>query len=87
MSKRLIQEGKPGEEERALAKSKPMWNFMLRTVDRSPIALDPSASHSPGTLKAQSSNTVLTSTRKPVARGLNEKVSVTFTCQSEHLYR
>ena len=36
MSKRLTQEGKPGEEERVVAKSKPMWNEVLKTVDRSP---------------------------------------------------
>ena len=41
-------------------------------VDQSPIALGSSASHSPGTHKAQSSNLDLTGTRRPVARGMNE---------------
>ena len=63
MSKRLIQEGKPGEEERVVAKSKPMWSLVS------------SASHSPKTLKAQSSTLDLTSTGRPVARGLNENTA------------
>ena len=44
---------------------------MSKTVDRSPIALGSSASHSQGTLKAQSSNLDITNTVRPVARGLN----------------
>ena len=46
MSKRLIQDGKPGEEERAVPKSKPMWSVMSKFVDRSPIALGSSESRS-----------------------------------------
>ena len=38
-SKRLVQEEKPGEDERVVAKSKPMRNLASKTVDRSPTAL------------------------------------------------
>ena len=34
MSKRLIQQEIPGEDERVVAKSKPMWNLVSKTVDR-----------------------------------------------------
>ena len=62
-----MQEEKPGEEERVAAKSKPLWSLVLKTADHSPIALGSSASHSPGTLKAQSSNSDCTDTERPVA--------------------
>ena len=75
ISKRLIQERKPGEEERVVVKSTPMWSLVSKTVDRSPLALGSSSSHSPGTLKAQSSNLNLTSTGRPVARGSNENTA------------
>ena len=55
MSERLVQEGKPGDEERVIAKSKPLWNCVSKTVDRSPVALGSSASHSLGILTAKSS--------------------------------
>ena len=58
-----------------VAKPKPMLNLVSKTVDRSPIALGSSASHSPGALKAQSLNLDLTSTGKPVTRGLNENTA------------
>ena len=61
MSKRLVQQERPGEDERVVAKSKPKWNLASETVDRSPIALGSSASHSLETL--------------PVATGLNESTA------------
>ena len=57
------------------ASLRPMWNLVSKTVDRSPIAPGSSASHSPGTLKAKSSNLDLTSTGKLVARYLNENTA------------
>ena len=68
MSKRLTQQERPGEDERVVAKSKPMWNMVSKTVDRSPTALGSSASYSLETLKAKSSDLDLTSTWKPVSR-------------------
>ena len=47
---------KPGENERAVAKSKPMRNLVSNTVDRSPTSLGSSASLQPGILTAKSSN-------------------------------
>ena len=84
MSKRLMQEGNPGEEKRAVAKSKPMRSLVSKTVGQSPIALGSSVPYSPGTLKAQCSNPV----RGPVARGLNENTasSVAFRCKFERQY-
>ena len=38
-SKKLIQQERPPEHERVVAKSKPMWKFVSTTVDRSPTAL------------------------------------------------
>ena len=75
MSKRLMQEEKPGEEERVVAKSKPMMSFLWKIVDQSPIALVSSASNSPGTLKAHSSNSDFTCPERPVARGLIENTA------------
>ena len=72
MSNRLIQQERSGNDERVAAKSKPIWSLVSKTVDRSPIALGSSASHSPETLKAHSSNSDRTGTERPVARGLNE---------------
>ena len=83
MSKRLIQDEKLGEEECVVAKSKTnVCFFVSKTVDQSPIALGSSASHSPGTLTAQSSNMKLTSSGRPVARGLNENTAS--SCQVWH---
>ena len=42
MPKRLIQEGKPGEDERAVAKSKPARNLVSKTLNRFPTALSSS---------------------------------------------
>ena len=75
MSKRLIHEGKPGGEERAVAKQKPIWTFVSKTVDRSPLTLSSSASHSRGTLRAHSLNLDLTGTGKLAARGWNENTA------------
>ena len=72
MSKRLIQQERSGNDERVVAKSKPIWSLVSKTVDRSPIALGSSASHSPETLKAHSSNSDRTGTGRHVARGLKE---------------
>ena len=36
VSKRRMQQERPGEDERMVAKSKPMWNLVSKTVDRSP---------------------------------------------------
>ena len=52
--------------------------LVLKTVDQSPIVLGSSASHSPGTLNAQSSKSERTgtSTERPVvARGVNENAA------------
>ena len=65
-----------------VAKSKPMWNVVSKTVDRSPIALGASSSHNPGTLKAQSSKMDLTSAGNPAARGVNENAAS--SSQAEH---
>ena len=48
---------------------------MSKTVDPSPIALGSSASYSPEMLKAQNSNSDLTGTGRPVARGANENAA------------
>ena len=50
-----------------VATSKPMMSLVSSTVDQTSIALGSSASCSKGTLKAQSSNSKLTSTERPVA--------------------
>ena len=68
MSKRLIQEGKPGDKQHVVAKSKHMRDLVSKIVDRSPTAMGSSASYSLGTLKAQSSNLYLTSTGNLAAR-------------------
>ena len=72
MSKRLMQEEKPREDERVVAESKPMRNLVSKTVVWSPTALSSSASYSPGRLSAKSSNLDLTGTRKLVAIDSNE---------------
>ena len=46
---------------------KPRMSSVSKTADQSPIALTSSAPYSPGTLKAQSSNSDLTGTGRPVA--------------------
>ena len=89
MSERLVQEGKPGDEERVVAKPKPLWNCVSKTVDRSPMALGSSASHSLGTHEAHSSKLDLTSAEKPVARGLSENTassSQVWHSDAEHQY-
>ena len=48
MSKRQMQEEKPGEEERVVAKSKPMMSSVSKIANRSPTALGSGASGSPG---------------------------------------
>ena len=53
MSKRLIQQERPGEDERVVAKSKPMLHLVSKTVDRYPTTPSSIASYSPGTLKAK----------------------------------
>ena len=55
MSKRLMQEAKPGEDERVVAKSKPMRNLVSKTINWSPTVLTSSASCSPGILTSKSS--------------------------------
>ena len=60
------------EDERVVAKSQPMRCLVPKIVGQSPIALGSSASYSLETLKAQSSNSDLTSAVRPVVRGLNE---------------
>ena len=52
-----------------------MWNLVSKTVDRSPTALGSSASYSPATLNAKSSNFDLTSTGKLVSRESNENTA------------
>ena len=69
MSKRQIQEEKPGEEERVVAKSKPMMSSVSKTANRSPTALGSSASNSSGTLGAQSSNSDRTGTWRAACEG------------------
>ena len=72
MSKRQMQEEKRGEEERVVAKSKPMMSSVSKTANRSPTALGSSASDRTGTLGAHSSNSDRTGTWRAVARGVNE---------------
>ena len=69
-----MQEEKPGEQERVVAKSKPTREFSFKDC-RSPLALGSRASYSQGTLKAQSSNKDLTSTVEPAARDLIENTA------------
>ena len=76
MSQRLIQQEKSGEDGRVVAKWKPMWILVSKTVDRSPTVLSSCASHShPGTLKAKSSNLDLTSTGKLAAKDWNKNTA------------
>ena len=70
MSKRQ-QEGKPGEAEREVAKSKPMMSLVLKNANRSPT-LGSGASNSPGTLGMQCQSSDRSSTGKPAARGVND---------------
>ena len=64
MSKRLVHDEKPGEEERVDAKSKTKFS-----ADKSPITLDSSASYSPGCSKHK------VRYGRPVAKGLNENTA------------
>ena len=50
-------------------------SLVSKTVGQSPIAMGSSASYSPGIRKAQSSNSDLTGTGKPVAKGLKENTA------------
>ena len=70
-----MQEEKPGEEERMVAKSKPMMSLVSKTANQSPTALGSSASNSQETLKAHSSNSDRTGSGRPVAKGLNANTS------------
>ena len=73
MSKRQMQEEKPGVEERVVAKSKPMMSSVLKTAKQCPTALGSSAfNSSKAPLKAQSSKSDRTCTG---ARGLNENTA------------
>ena len=67
---------RPGKDERVVAKSKPMWNLVSQTVDRTRTALGSSASHSSRTLKAKSSNLDLTSAWKLVPRDSNKSTAL-----------
>ena len=58
-----------------VAQSKPMMFLVSKIENHSSTALGSSASHSPGTLKAHSSNSDRTCTERPVARGLNENTA------------
>ena len=68
MSKRQMQEEKPGEEERVVDKSKSMMFLGSKTANRAPTALGSSASNSPGTLRAQSSSSDRTSMGNPLRK-------------------
>ena len=57
--------------QRVVAKSKPLWRLVSKTIDRTPIAPGSNASHSPGIVKAQLSNLDFANTCRPVARRLN----------------
>ena len=75
MSKRQTQQERPREDERVVATSKPMWNLVSKIVNRSQIAPCTSASCSPRTPKAKSSNLDLTSTGKLVSRDSHENTA------------
>ena len=76
MSKKLMQEAKTLEKRNVwLRNQKPMMSLVSKAADQSPIALGSSAPYSLGTLKAQSSNSNLAGTGRPVARGLNENTA------------
>ena len=70
-----MQEEKPGEEERAVAKSKPMVSLVPKTDNQSPTTVGSSVFNSLGTLKAHNSNSDRTGTVRPVAKGLNENTA------------
>ena len=53
MSKRLVQDEKPGEDERVVAKLKPMLNLLSKSINWSPTALSSSTSQSWGYLQQQ----------------------------------
>ena len=75
MSKKLIQEGYPGEEERVVAKSKRMRNPAMKTIDWSQTALSSSTSYNPGIHTAKSSCLDLTVTGMLAARDSNENAA------------
>ena len=75
MSKRLMLEEKTRRRRMCFCEIKTCEEFSVATVDSSPIALGSSASYSPETLKAQHSNSDLTGTGRPVARGSNENTA------------
>ena len=68
MSKKLMQQELSGEAERVVAKSKPMMSLVSKTADQSPIAWGLSASYSPWTLKAQSSETRGGNDKEPIGK-------------------
>ena len=79
VSKRLIQQERPEDHERVVAKPKPMWNLVSKIVDRSPTALGSSASNSPEKLGAQSSNSDRTGTRETRCKRFDRKHSIDFS--------
>ena len=77
MSKRQ-QEGKPGEEERVVAESKPMMSLVSKIANRSSTALRSGGSNSPGILGTSSYSSDRSGTGKLVARdvkGVNENTA------------
>ena len=71
ISKRLMQERKPGEEERVVAKSKPTLSLVSTTVNRSPT-LDSAVSCSPENYGMQSRNSDRSSIKKPIAQNVKD---------------
>ena len=70
MSKRQ-QEGKPGEEERVVAKSKPVMSLVSKNANRSPM-VDSGVSNSPEILGMQWQSSHRSGTGKPVARDVTD---------------
>ena len=85
MSKRLIHEEIPGEDERVVAKSKPVRNLVSKTINRSPV-LSSSTSQSPGKLAAKCSSLDFIGTEKLVARGSNQNSSSSFQVRQSDVY-
>ena len=74
-SKRIRQEEKLGEKERAVAKSKTMMSLVSKLANHPPTTLGSSASNSPGTLGGQHSNSVRVGKVRLVAKGSNENIA------------
>ena len=85
MSKSLIQEDKPGEDERVVAKPKPARNPVSKTVNWSPAVLSSSTSQSSGKRTAESSSFDSVGTVKPVA--ISSFSSEATRCKSELQHR